>query len=106
MKNFEIMAAARYFARGRLRRGLRIDLLAGDRAQEAGDDDAVVRLDALLDHPQRAFERADLDVALLDHVVLVDDEQIAPALVGAERGVGHQQRVAPCSPGGTRTRTK
>ena len=36
---------------------------------------------------------ADRDLALLDHVVLVDDQEVAPALVAAERGVRHQQCI-------------
>ena len=48
---------------------------------------------------------ADLDLALLDHVVLVDDQHIAAALIAAERDIGHQQGRAPAGDG-TRTRTK
>src|SRR5215472_571593 len=80
MKKSEIMApllfAAR--ARGRHRSGgleLRIDLLARDRPQDAGDADAG----------------ADHDLALLDRVVLVEHEQVASALIAAERGIRHQQ---------------
>ena len=36
---------------------------------------------------------ADLHLALLDHIVLVDHQQIAAALVAAERGVGNEQGV-------------
>jgi len=48
---------------------LRVDLLAGDRAQQAGDDDAVVGLQPALDHPQFAVDRAGLNLALLDDAV-------------------------------------
>ena len=50
MKNFEIMAGS-YLAARRLRFDLlqlRIDLLAGNRAQQPGGDDAVVGLQAAL----------------------------------------------------------
>ena len=71
MKNFEIMAGSYLAAAG----GgfdlleLRIDLLAGDRAQQPGDDDAVVRLQAALDDAQIALQRPDLHLALLDDIV-------------------------------------
>jgi hypothetical protein len=32
-------------------------------------------------------------LALLDHILGVDDQHVTPRLVGAERRVGHQQRV-------------
>src|SRR6516225_2647229 len=67
MKKSEIMApllfAAR--ARGRRRSGgleLRIDLLARDRPQDAGDDDAIVRREPGLDHAQVADPGADHDL--------------------------------------------
>src|SRR5262245_66694014 len=85
MKKSEIMApllfAAR--ARGRRRSGgleLRIDLLARDRPQDAGDD-AIVRHEPGLDHAQVADPGADHDLALLDRVVLVEPEQVASALI-------------------------
>src|SRR5262245_31140609 len=87
MKNLEIMPSAPAVRR-RLRRlrglHLRVDLVARDGAQEAGDDHPVVGRDAVLDRAQRLDALADLDLALLNHVVLVDDQEIAPALVGAE----------------------
>ena len=71
-----------------------------------GDHHAVVRRQPLLDHAQVADQRADLDLALLDDIVLVDDQHVAAALVAAERDVGHQQRGLLRSEPGTRTRTK
>ena len=72
---------------------LRLDLLAGHGRQQAGDDDAVFRLDAGCDHPQFADQLADLDRALLDDVVLAGDEHIAPALVAADGAIRNQQHV-------------
>ena len=61
MKNFEIMAGPIWPLRRRLDLlELRIDLLAGDGAQQPGDDDAVVRLETAFDHPQIALERPGL----------------------------------------------
>ena len=71
------------------------------------DHHAVVGLQAGGDHPQRADPRAGGDGALLHHVVLVHHQQVAAGLVGAERRVGHQQRLGLLGAGnGTRTRTK
>ena len=61
--------------------------------KQPADDDAVVRLQPILDHAERAVDLADLHLALLDHVVAGYHQHVAPALVAAERGVGHQQRV-------------
>src|SRR5436190_12199125 len=93
MKNFEIMAGPSASLGGLRRLGLRIDLVARDGAQEPADDHAVVRRDALLDHTQGLDHRADLDLALLDHVLLVDDQHVAAALVAAEGDVRHQEGV-------------
>ena len=40
----------------------------------------------------RVDQRTGLDLALLDDIVLVDDEHVAAALVAAERDIGHEQR--------------
>jgi len=90
------MAPLLFAARGSGRRRsegleLRIDLLAGDRPQDAGDDDAIVGLEPALDHAQVADPGTDRDLALLDRVVVVEHEQVAPALIGAERGIRDQQ---------------
>src|SRR5262249_34841169 len=95
--------------RRRLRRlrslDLRVDLVARDGAQKAGDDHPVVRCDAVLDRAQRVDALANLDLALLNHVVFVDHQQIAPpwSVPTATSGTSR----ASCSrPTGTRTRTK
>ena len=95
MKNFEIMPGPIWpmAGGGSIFCSLRIDLLAGDRAQQARDHDLVVRLEAAFDHAQIALERAGLHLALLDDIVAVHHQHIAPGLVAAERHVGHQQRV-------------
>src|SRR6201747_2989022 len=72
---------------------LRIDLLAGDCAQQPGNDNPVIALQAAFDDAQVALERPGLYLALLDDVVGVDDQNIAPGLVAAERPVGDKQRV-------------
>src|SRR5262249_51863567 len=89
MKKSEIMAPLLFAARGSGRRRsegleLRIDFLTGDRPQDAGDDDAIVGLEPALDHAQVADPGTDCDLALLDRVVVVEHEQVAPALIGAE----------------------
>jgi hypothetical protein len=98
MKKSEIMAppanlvgAGAWGWRGGDGLQLWIDLLTGDGPQDAGDDHAVVGLEAAVDGAQVADFGTDRDLALLDDVVLVDDEHIAPALVAAERRVRHQQ---------------
>jgi hypothetical protein len=53
------------------------------RAQNAGDHDAIVGLQPAVDDAQIAHLGTDRDLALLDDVILVDDEQIAPALIAA-----------------------
>jgi hypothetical protein len=86
-----VLFAARSSGRRRGNRlELRIDLLTRNCAQNAGHDDASVRLEPALDHAQVADFRTDGDLALLDHVVLVEHEQVASTLIRAERGVGHQ----------------
>ena len=72
---------------------LRIDLLAGDRAQQPGGDDAIVGLQAAFDHAQLALQRPGPHLALLDDVFAVHDQHVASGLVAAERDVGHQQRI-------------
>src|SRR5215470_15784554 len=101
MKNFEITGAPLLCARrasrrrGRGGRGLylRIDLLARYSAQHAGDHDAVLRVQTVLDHAPLVHPLADLDFALRDDVVVVDDEDIAPALAAADRRIGNQQGI-------------
>ncbi|MET3345822.1 hypothetical protein ABIF52_006203 [Bradyrhizobium japonicum] len=96
MKNFEIMAGSSYLADAC---GCSIfvtcgfDLLARDHPQQPRDHDAVVRLQPALDHAQAVIGGADLHLALLDDVVAIDHQQIAAALVAAERGVGNEERA-------------
>src|SRR3954454_21594111 len=68
MKNVEIMTRSLFAgSRGRFELlDLRIDLLAGNRAQEPGRDHTVIRLEPAFDHAQIAFQRPGLHLALLD----------------------------------------
>src|SRR5215216_1949529 len=73
MKNFEIMARL-LLGRSRLgfdRFQLRIDLLAGNRAQQPGGDHAVVGLQALFNDAQPALQRPDAHLALFDDIFAV-----------------------------------
>ena len=72
---------------------MRRDLAARYGELEAVDHDPVIRAQALLDHPQAVVQGADLDQALLDHVSLVDHQQVVAALVDAEGAIGHQEGV-------------
>src|SRR5882672_8779627 len=95
MKNFEIMARlllGRYWLGFDLFQ-LRIDLLAGNRAQQPGGDDAVVGLQAFFDDAQLTLQRPDPHLALLDDIFAVHDQQIASGLIAAERDIRHEQRV-------------
>src|SRR5277367_2140418 len=90
MKNFEIIAKSRgaraslsSLVRCRERAQLGLDLLSGDSAHDAADDDAVVLGQAFFNDAQLADELPRLDFALLDHVVLVDDQHVASALIAA-----------------------
>ena len=95
MKNFEIMPGPIWS----MLRGcfdllqLRIDLLAGNGAQQPGDDDTVVGFEAAFDHAQITLERPGPDLALLDDIVAVHHQHIASGLIAAQRHVRHQQRV-------------
>ena len=80
-------------ARQGWRRLVRRDLAARYGDLEAVDHDPVVRAQALIDDPQALVQGADLDHALLDHVRLVDDQQVVAALVDAKRAIGHQERL-------------
>ena len=72
----------------------RHDGVAGQRAHHAADDDAVARLQAAVDDAQPAVDQlAGLHLALLDDVLVVDDQHVAALLVVAERDVRHQQRL-------------
>src|SRR5579883_2295637 len=64
--------------------GLRIDFLARDRAQRSRHHDAVVSADAGIDDAQIADYWTNPDLALLDHIVLVDHQHVAPALIGTD----------------------
>jgi hypothetical protein len=69
---------------------LGIDLLARDRVHPTHDH-TIVRSQTLLDHAQIPNELSRLDLALLDDTVLVDDEDVAAALVATERNIGYEQ---------------
>src|SRR6516162_1243308 len=101
MKNLEIMPRAP--ARSRLevgrRRRLDLGLLRGDLpprdgALHIGDHHPVVLRKPVGDRAQASEELADLDDALLDLIVLVDQQEIAAELAGADRRVGDQERLA------------
>ena len=67
---------------------------ARHRALDAAHDHAVLGLEPASDDPQPAVDHlSGLHGALLDDVLVVDDEHIAPLLAVAERAVGHQQRL-------------
>jgi hypothetical protein len=72
---------------------LRIDLLAGNRAQQPGGIDAVVGLQALLDDAQPSFQRPDSAPCAARRYFAVHDQQIASGLIAAERHIRHEQRV-------------
>src|SRR5262249_48744132 len=96
MKNFEIMNDPSVRARaGRVSRGcrLRIDFLSRNGPQQTAYNYLIGRRNAFFDHTHRTVELPDLNFALLDNVVLADDQQITAALVGAERGIGNKQCV-------------
>src|SRR6478735_1843358 len=70
MKNLEIMAGPGSLRRRRRDGG---ELASRDRPAVGRDHDAVVGLEAGVDHPQAADQQgAQRDAPLLDHVVLVD----------------------------------
>src|SRR5580700_5207638 len=71
---------------------LRRHLLAGPRAHQAVDDDAVSGVEPVLDHAQAAIDLSERDVFLPDHVAVVDDQHEFAHLLGADRGVGNEQR--------------
>ena len=110
MKNFEIM---RWCLFGRSPAALRSSAVA-DRPSgresarsSAGDDHAVVGLQAAFDHPQVAHRAArSATLRCSTTLSLVHHQHIASGLIAAERDVGHQQRVRRCLSKGTRTRTK
>src|SRR5262245_6981919 len=97
MKNFEIMTRA-LLRCGRLRRRrlrylqLRIDLLPGDRVEDALHDDAILRLEPAVDDAHLADRLAGLHPALVDDVVGIDHQHVATGLVGSQRDLWHQQR--------------
>src|SRR5438132_8841793 len=96
MKNFEIMAAVLFRCSLTTRLDflqLRIYLLAGDRAQQPGDNDAVIGLQAAFDDAQVAFERPGLHLSLLDDVFAGHGKQISSSLIAAQRDIGYEQRV-------------
>ena len=70
-----------------------LDLAARNGALNAVNDDPIVGLDPRLDHSQPVIDLPDGDRALLDHVVFVDDQNVAPELARTDRRVGNEQRV-------------
>jgi hypothetical protein len=62
-------------------------------ALDAVHDDLVGRREPRRDHPQAADQRAGGHALLLHRVLIVDDEDEGAALVGADRGIGHQEGV-------------
>jgi hypothetical protein len=58
---------------------------------KAQDHDAIVRLQAAFDQAELTEGLTELDPTLLDHVVGIDHEQIAAALVASKGYVGDQQ---------------
>src|ERR1700732_5601587 len=98
MKNFEIIArswrATALFSslvRRRERAQLGLNLLSRYCAHDAADHDAVVLGQAFFNDAQLADELPRFDLALLDHVVLVDNQHVASALIAADRDIGHKQ---------------
>src|SRR5580704_10581167 len=71
---------------------LRRHLLARPRAHQAVDDDAIGGGKPVLDHAQPAVDLPERDVFLPDHAGVVDDEDEFAHLLGADRGVGNEQR--------------
>src|SRR6202035_3396395 len=71
---------------------LRRHLLARPRAHQAVDDDAIGGGEPVLDHAQAAVDLAQRDVFLLHHVAVIYDEDEFAHLLGADRGVGNEQR--------------
>src|SRR5208282_4127155 len=56
------------------------------------DDDAIGRRKAVLDHAQAVVELAERDVFLPHHAAVVDHEHEFARLLGADRGIGNEQR--------------
>src|SRR4029453_10921936 len=97
MRNFEIMTRA-LLCCGRLRRRrlrylqLRIDLLPGDRVEDALHDDAILRLEPAVDDAHLADRLAGLPPGLVDDVVGIDHQHVAAGLVGSKRDLRPQPR--------------
>src|SRR5580700_5468765 len=72
---------------------LRRHFLARARAHQAVDDDAIGGGEPVLDHAQTAVDLAEGDVFLLHHVAVIDDQHELAHLLGADRGVGNEQRA-------------
>src|SRR5262245_38614681 len=75
-------------------RAVRLHLGSRPRALDPVHDDPVRRRDTFLDHAEAAVGAlAHLHVAVLDLVLVVDDEDVLPALVRGDRGFGNEQPV-------------
>src|SRR5437879_4263616 len=72
---------------------LRLDFHVAPHLLQAADDDALVRLEALLNDPQVIVQRADADVAHVHLVVGRDDVDELLPLVGRERLFGDKERL-------------
>ena len=60
---------------------------------QPGDHDFVLQGHARLDHAHIADQIAGRHAPLLDHVLVVDHQQITPKLIGAEGNVRHQESI-------------
>ena len=89
MKNFEIIGGCPIRRRSELRHHFR----AGRRTPEFAHDDAVIRVRSAGDDAQCADQLAQLHIALTDNVILVEDKQIATALILLQGAVRYQQRT-------------
>jgi hypothetical protein len=57
------------------------------------NNDAIIRLEPILDHAEVAHFGTDRDLALFDDILLIQHEQVTPALVGTERGIRYQHGI-------------
>src|SRR5579863_4944731 len=84
MKNFEIIAGLFGVVVGKCLQ-LRLDLLSRRGLQQPDDDDFIFHRQPRLDAAEAAERLADRDLSLLNDIIGVHDEDIAAALVGADR---------------------
>src|SRR5262249_37549278 len=77
--------------------GFHRDALRGDGDARPGTldavhDDPLARRHAAGDGTESVCERAELDLAVLDDVLVVHDQHVLPALIGADRALGDEHR--------------